>query len=92
MKFYLNDHTTARMITINYVVNLDVKLIKYKTKENQDTKCKNIKLSTYPPISADRLKNSHHHGKQKSYPRLFFVAACSTKMTTKLLLITCTSS
>ena len=35
---------------------------------------------------------SHHHGKQKSYPRLFFVAVCSTKMTTKLLLITYTSS
>ena len=34
----------------------------------------------------------HHHGKQKSYPRLFFVPVCSNKMTTKLLLITYTSS
>ena len=49
-KFYLNDHTTARTITINYVVNLDVKLIKYKMKENQNTKYKNIKLSTYPDV------------------------------------------
>ena len=52
-KFYLNDHTTARTITINYVVNLDVKLIKYKMKENlenQNTKCKNIKLSIYPDL------------------------------------------
>ena len=39
--FYLNDHTTARTITINYAVNLDVKLIKYKMKENQNVKISN---------------------------------------------------